>query len=52
MFFDRMNETGKLAVRDALEEFEIVFDSQRRTGGIPDDTKIAASWAEWEQRYA
>ena len=52
MFFDRMNETGKLAVRDALEEFEIVFDSQRRTGGIPDDAKIAASWAEWERRYA
>lgn len=52
MFFDRMNETGKLAIRDALEEFEIVFDSQRRTGGIPDDAKIAASWAEWERRYA
>lgn len=52
MFFDRMNETGKLAVRDAIEEFEIVFDSQRRTGGIPDDATIAASWAEWERRYA
>jgi peptide deformylase len=52
MFFDRMNETGKLAIRDAIEEFEIVFESQRRTGGIPDDDAIAASWAEWERRYA
>lgn len=52
LFFDRMNETGKLAVRPMLEEFEIVFDSQRRTGGYPDDAAIANQWAQWEQRYA
>lgn len=51
LFFDRMNETGKIAVRPMLEEFEIVFDSQRRTGGFPDDPAIANTWAEWEKRY-
>jgi peptide deformylase len=51
LFVDRMNETGKLAVRPTLEEFEIVFDSQRRTGGIPDEGTIEAHWAEWEKRY-
>jgi len=51
LFFDRMNETGKLAVRSMLEEFEIVFDSQRRTGGFPDEATIANSWTEWEKRY-
>jgi peptide deformylase len=51
-FTDRMNETGKIAVFPTLEEFEIVFDSQRRTGGIPNDDVIAAGWAEWERRYA
>lgn len=52
LFVDRMNETGKLAVRPALEEFELVFESQRRTGGIPSDPAIAEKWAEWEKRYA
>lgn len=51
LFFDRMNETGKLAVGGMLEEFEIVFDSQRRTGGFPDDATIANSWATWEKKY-
>ena len=51
LFFDRMHETGKLAVRSMLEEFEIVFDSQRRTGGFPDEATIANSWTEWEKRY-
>jgi peptide deformylase len=52
LFVDRMNETGRLAVRPTLEEFEIVFDSQRRTGGVPDEATIAKNWAEWEKRYA
>jgi peptide deformylase len=51
LFFDRMNETGKIAVRDALEEFEIDFDSKRKTGGLADDATIAAQWEEWEKRY-
>jgi peptide deformylase len=52
LFFDRMNETGKFAVRPTLDEFEIVFESQRRTGGVPSDAEIAQRWAEWEKRYA
>jgi peptide deformylase len=51
LFFDRMNETGKLAVRGTLEEFEIDFESKRRTGSVPDEATIANSWAEWEKRY-
>jgi peptide deformylase len=51
LFFDRMNETGRIAVRPTLEEFEIAFDSRRRTGGIPGDAAIQAQWAEWETKY-
>ena len=51
LFFDRMNETGKVDVRPTLEEFEIVFESQRKTGGVPGDAAIAEHWAAWEQRY-
>jgi peptide deformylase len=52
LFFDRMNETGKVDVRPTLEEFEIVFESQRKTGGVPSEADIAEHWAEWEKRYA
>lgn len=52
LFFDRMNETGKVDVRPTLEEFEIVFESQRKTGGVPSEADIAEHWAAWEERYA
>ncbi len=52
LFIDRLNETGKLAARDALEEFELDFASKRKTGNLPDDAAIEAQWAEWEEKYA
>lgn len=51
LFFDRMNETGKIAVRDSLDEFETDFYSKRKTGSIPEDAAIEQEWAEWEKRY-
>ena len=51
LFFDRMNETGKISVRDSLDEFETDFYSKRKTGSVPEEDVIAKQWIEWEQRY-
>lgn len=51
LFVDRMNETGKLAMRDALDEFEVDFYSKRKTGSVPEEDVIAKQWAEWEKKY-
>ncbi|MCA9260881.1 MAG: peptide deformylase [Planctomycetales bacterium] len=41
LFIDRLTAAHAADVRDALEEFEIAFDSQRGTGEIPSDEAIA-----------
>lgn len=51
LFIDRLSETGAMKVRDALDEFELEFESRRRTGEIPDDQAIAARLAEIERKY-
>lgn len=51
LFTDRMTETAKVEVEDALDEFATEFNSRRSTGGIPDDDAIASRLTELEERY-
>lgn len=51
LFTDRLSETGKMAVREALEELEFAFRSGRETGSIPSDQEIRAGCRELEERY-
>lgn len=51
LFIDRLSPTEFAAVKDKLYEFELAFQSRRETGEIPNDEKIAARWAELEQKY-
>jgi len=51
VFTDRMSVTGRLAVADALDEFETEFASRRQVGEIPGDAEIEARLLEWEKRY-
>ena len=48
LFIDRLSETGKLAVQDAVEALEREFADERTRGRIPDDQQIAAQIAELE----
>jgi peptide deformylase len=48
LFIDRLSETQRMAVKDALAEFESEFDSQRRRGEIPADEQILAELADLE----
>lgn len=51
LFVDRMSETNRLEILDALDEFEAEFASQRQVGGIPADEEIAKQIAVWEKKY-
>jgi len=50
LFVDRLGETGRMAVREGLEELEIEFASKRKSGEIPADESIAARLAELEKK--
>jgi len=49
VFVDRLNATGKLAVKQPLEDLQRQFESDRRRGLIPKDDRIAARLAELEK---
>jgi len=51
VFPDRLSTTGKLAVKEALEEFELAFQSRRTSGEIPGDVEIVERLIQWEKRY-
>jgi len=48
LFVDRLSESGRLSVKDSLEDLQMEFEGDRRRGQIPDDEKIAARLAELE----
>ncbi len=48
LFIDRLNTTGALAAKPAIEEFEIQFASQRERGEMPSEDAIAARIVELE----
>lgn len=51
LFTDRLSTTGRLAVAEALDEFEREFASRRQSGEIPGDAEIAARLSGLERRY-
>lgn len=52
LFTDRLSETGKIVIRDGLEELELAFQSGRETESIPSDAEIQARLRDIEERYA
>lgn len=48
LFIDRIGPTHLLDVRDLLDEFEVVYQSERDTGEVPSDEVITARIAELE----
>lgn len=51
LFTDRLSTTGRLAVAEALDEFEQEFASRRQLGEIPSDAEIAERLNDLERRY-
>jgi len=49
LFIDRLSDSGKLLVKEALGELELEFKGLRKRGQIPDDRQIAARLQELEQ---
>jgi len=49
LFIDRLSSTARLAVQEALDEFEELFAGQRQRGEIPGDEFILSRLAELEQ---
>jgi peptide deformylase len=49
LFIDRLGPTQLAAIRDKLEDFELVFQSRRDTGEIADAETLAARLAELER---
>ena len=51
LFTDRLSETGKMAIREEMDELEITFRSRQETGAIASAEEIQARIREVEQRY-
>ena len=51
LFIDRLGETGVLAARETIEEFEIAFKGRRERGEIATDQEIASRLTKLEQKY-
>jgi peptide deformylase len=49
LFIDRLGPTQLAAVRDKLEEFELVFQSRLETGELPEAAEMAAHLRELER---
>jgi peptide deformylase len=49
LFIDRLGPAQLTSLRDKLEEFELVFQSRRDTGELPDAEAMAARLSELEQ---
>lgn len=49
LFIDRLTPTGRLEIKQALDEFEVQFAGQRSRGELPTDAEVAARLAELER---
>ena len=52
LFVDRLSDSAKLSVKEALGELELEFAGLRRRGEIPDDEQIATRLRELEELRA
>ena len=51
LFTDRMTTTGKLAIQESLEEFELEKQNLRNLDQLDSDEQIQDQLQEWETRY-
>ncbi|MDE0735841.1 MAG: peptide deformylase [Pirellulaceae bacterium] len=51
LFTDRMTTTGKLAIRESLEEFELEKQSLRNLDQLESDEQIQERLTGWEEQY-
>jgi peptide deformylase len=51
LFTDRLSETGRLSIKETLEEFETIYAGRRERGEVPTDEAIRSQLAEWESKY-
>ena len=51
LFIDRVSDSTKVAIEGELQDFELVFDSLRKTGQIPNDNTILARLKTLENEY-
>ena len=51
LFTDRMTTTGKLAIRESLEEFELEKQSLRNLDQLESDEQIQERLTGWEETY-
>jgi peptide deformylase len=49
LIIDRLTPTGRMAVKELVEDFENEFQQRRTSGEIPTDEQIAAHWAQLEE---
>ena len=49
LFIDRLSETGRLALKEELEEFETVFAGHQKRGEVPSDEQIRQRLLELER---
>ena len=52
LFIDRLTPTGRLEIKQSLDEFEIQFAGQRSRSELPSDEEIAARLTELERLRA
>lgn len=51
LFIDRLSETGRLAAKEALDEFELIAANQRQRGEWPSEADWKARLEEWKSRF-
>ncbi|MCP4191648.1 MAG: peptide deformylase [Planctomycetaceae bacterium] len=51
MFTDRLSATHEMNITPSLEEFQLAFESARKSGEIPPDEEIGARLSALEEQY-
>jgi peptide deformylase len=51
LFIDRLSPTGGLALKEAVGDFETIYQGRSERGELPGEKEIAAGWDAWETKY-
>jgi peptide deformylase len=51
LFIDRLSEEIRRPIADQISAFEKTFDSNQRSGTIPNNEQLKAELLEWEKKY-
>ena len=52
LFFDRIDEAGKLDIEEGLQDLEAAFQAKQNDGKIPADQDLLAGQKKWYDQYA